>query len=761
MTSTRQQPRVHRISRNHREWSPPQVIYLSALGSPQQADRSVVHLLAGWAARLAVRRHRYASGTGTVTAWGSTAVQLAAQVDHWCAGQRTMWLYAWSLSWSLAITKLPGQLAALGWEVTAHAVASDSPWLRMRKAGCVLTMADGYGWLRANPPDIMRDLGTAAAWQPDPDDEWPERLIAAGLEAHALATAMDQVMTWWDAAGLGWWTLTGSAAGWNTYRHRSPGPLPLIIPGSGEAEHDRGAIYGGRREAFRHGTLTGGPWILADFKDAYPTIAASMPLPVQRQGSFNRLGLDSPIICGQQYGIIAQVTVDTPVPRWPVRVNKRVAYPTGRFTTTLAGPEILEARRLGCLISIGPGRMHVLSWHMQDWARWIMTVTGGADPSVPPCARRAVKHWGRAVIGKFAAHGFETRPLKSLGGDGWVSRPAWNAAAMAPSFLTEVCGQAAETISVGDGDNAYPAVLAFVESWTRVFLTRAMEACGLQNVVSCDTDGMILTAVSGLQQLDDGDVTGPLEMRVKNTYQQVRMIGPQHVITDVDRKLSGIPRTAVETTDRQFEALLWPKLSWQMEANPGTSQAAYTQPVATYTLPETTITGWCLPDGTVQPLQAATCSDGGCHLLPWQQAVPYVDGMVKQASHLRLMTEPLPGRNHPCSHRSPRSHGTATASMASAPTTSSTSAPNPDGTRAAKAPPWQSSGASSAASPSRASSGWTRTSQLIRTTWTKFRSRRTSTRTWSTSPATGSGQPQPAVTSGSGASEPGQATSRS
>jgi len=630
-----------------------------------------VHTLRCWTARLDVRRSRYESGLGTSRGYGYDSEELADQVEMWAEGQKCLWIYAHNLSFDLAVTRLPAVLHDRGWQVTAHAVASDSPWLRMKRDSCVLTFADSWGWLRAPLEHIGADVGYSKpdlpAWSDD-DAAWVARCEA---DTEILALAMLTLMDWWDENGLGSWTLTGSAGGWNSWRHKTTAQLPLIVPDEDQCAADRAAIYGGRREAFAHGEQSGGPFALLDFKSAYPTIAASFPLPSARQGNFEQLPLDSPLICGEHFGVIAEVELQSDEPRYPVRVNGRIAYPVGRFRTTLAGPEIQEARRLGHLVSIGPGWLHRLSPHMREWARWVLDVTDDRREDVPRVARRAVKHWGRAVIGKTAARGWRTIPLQTLGGSGWDYRPAWNAQLQAPSHLVDVCGQVAEVVPAGDGDNAYPAILAWVESWTRVFLSRAIDYFGRQNVITCDTDGLIIRESRGFPEWPAALPFGPLTLRRKGTYQQVTVLGPQHVITPDDTKLAGIPRRHDTGDDGTISALLWPKLATQMSLRPGTAEPGYVRPRQSYTLANSYVTGYVALNGAVHPLIADICTAGKTHLIPWVQPDSGTYPARLQARHLKSMITPLPPEGVPCASHTLRLNGITGGLSPSAPMSSS------------------------------------------------------------------------------------------
>lgn len=700
---------VHRVRANHREWSPPQVIFLDTETTPAATDQGELHILRLWAARLDVRRTRTGKGCGTETAWGYDAQDLADSIETWCAGQRTVWLYAHNLAFDLAVTRLPAVLHDRGWEITGHAVSSDSPWLRMRRGACVLTMCDSWGWLRAPLEKIGADTGVVKPVLPGWDDSDQAWLARCEADVEVLAVAMLQLMDWWDERKLGSWTLTGSAGGWNSWRHMTTCALPLIVPDPVQTAADRAAVYGGRREAFRHGQVSGGPFTLLDFASAYPTVAAEFPLPAARQGNFDSLPVDSPLVCGDQFGIIAEVTIRCDRSRYPVRVAGRVAYPVGEFVTVLAGPEIHEARLRGELVSIGPGWLHRLSPHMQEWARWVLDVTSDQSGDVPAVANRAVKHWGRAVIGKTAARGWQTIPLATLGGTGWDYRPAWNAQLGAASHLTEICGVAAETIQAGDGDNAYPAILAWVESWVRVFLGRAIDQAGAEHVVTCDTDGMLVTGQAGADFPAGGVMVGPLRLRRKGEYKTVTVLGPQHLITPGDTKLSGIPKSAKPDKDGRLSALLWPGLASQMALRPGNQEPGYLRPRQSYTLASSYITGWVLADDRVEPLAARICDAGGTHLIPRPHYCLMSAGPELQASHLKSMIRPLPARGSPCTCRTSRSHGNTGGPNPSAPTTSSMSCPSPDMSAAGKDGSWRSTGRVLAGMARRVFSGRTRT----------------------------------------------------
>lgn len=599
---------VHYLRGNETSWTPPQIITFDTETRTVTDPKGETHMMRLWAARLDSRRPDSAGWVGTDTAWGRTPGELAAQIGEWCRGQRCVWAFAHNLSFDLMVSRLPDMLGRLGWQVTDHAAGSESPWLRMANGQNMMTLADSWGWLRKGIGDVGELTGHVKP--PLPSDADPEATWLARCEADRdiLAGALLSIMKWWDECELGHWSLTGSTSGWNVMRHMMPRRKVTIIPDPEQVADDRAAIYGGRRECFRWGNVDGGPFVEYDFAAAYPTIAANLPLPSKRLFHFDRLDVDHPLTRGVGQGIIAQVEIETGRPRWPVRVGGRVWYPVGRFTTTLAGPEIAEAARLGCLRAVGPGWAHSLGWHMAEWAKWVISVQSGITPGVPPAAVPMVKHWGRAVVGKWAARGYAKQEYGDALSPGWSYLPIWDINRQAHGAIVEMGGRRWKCLQTEAGDNCYPAVLAYVEAHTRLRLTRALRMCLPGEAVCCDTDGLTVADRPGVAERLAGGDLWPLDLRRKAVYRAIKVIGPQHLIRDGKRKFSGVPGSAVPGPDGTLRALVWPRMAWQIREHAG---PGYRRPEQVYTVAGSYASGWVTASGAVVPVELVTGPDGG------------------------------------------------------------------------------------------------------------------------------------------------------
>lgn len=627
---------VHYLRPNHGEWTPPCVITLDTETRQEDGDREL-QTLRLWCATKVGRPDGITDWSTRDDASGESTVELADQVQAWTKGNNTIWLYCHNLSFDLSVTRLPLELIRLGWEVTDFALDGRSPWMRFAKGRKHLTLCDSWSWLPTGIAQIGGLVGIDKPELPSADDgrgTWLERCWA---DTEILTQAVHTLMDWWQTTGRGRWSITGAASGWNAYRHTPTVQRIIIDPDAEAVAWDRRAIYGGKRWVGYVGALNVGRYAEIDFERAYTVVAAELPLPLRRRNRFESLPIDDLRVDSPRWGIIAEVEIETDRPRWPVRHGKRMWYPVGRFRTVLTSPEILEARNLGCLRSIGPGCTYQLGMSMQPWARWCLELQAAPADEVPGVVKVAAKQWGRSVIGKWAQRSYSKIKLGVAPTEGWGYEDTWMHNEESKGSVVDLGGQRWLSYSDGNGDNAFPAILAFVEGYVRVRLGRAIDFMGTTAVVQCDTDGMIVAeralnrrirngVLPDGVQADDGDnvasalravseVTAPLTLRVKSIYHRIETIGPQHMILNGHRRFSGVPASAEEWSDGKLHAKVWPKMAWQMKHG---DDRGYVRVWAKYVIAGTFAPGWVLESGRVVPLEMTPGLDGSNTVLPWE-----------------------------------------------------------------------------------------------------------------------------------------------
>lgn len=607
---------IHYLRPNETCWTPPALLCFDTETYSVMDGDYEVHSPRLWVARFTDRRAPSKVQPRDDYAHGETGEDLAHQIHAWCHYRTTIWAYAHNLHFDLCVSSLVPELGLLGWRVTDFAVDGAAPFVRFEAGQRHLTVCDSWSWLPTRLADIGNAVGVRKPPLPAQDDTHANWLHRCRSDVAILSAAMLTLMDWWDTADLGRWSITGGAAGWNVMRHVPTGRRILVDPAPAKVAADRAAIYGGRRGQWRAGKLPAGRYSELDLERAYTTVCKDFPLPYERMTAFSSLPTSHPWVTSDRYGVIAQVTVDTTVARWPVRIGRRVWYPAGRFTTTLASPEIAEAARLGCLVSIGPGHVHKLGYALRPWALWCLRAQADTTGAVPDVAKITLRHWGHTVIGKWAQRGFERVRLGDAPTAEWGFIDGWNHHAGVKASIVDFGGIRWQVSASGESDNSYPAILAFVESHVRVALGRALDVMGASLLVSCDTDGMLVNCRHPERVEAAALAALPFTLREKRHYRHVEVIGPQHAVLDGRRRFAGVPSSAEVQPDGTLHAWLWPKLAWQMtHSRTGT----FTRPSQTYRIGGTYAPGWVLTDGTVRPVEARDGSDGYPAIVPWPQ----------------------------------------------------------------------------------------------------------------------------------------------
>lgn len=649
---------AHWLPRNHGTWTPASVIILDSETTTITSGADEIERLRCWAARITWRRHRRKQGE-TETGDGLTGDSAAELIDSWACTDKSAWLYAHNAGFDLITTRLPAGLARLGWELSSrHAVTGTAPWIVLHKdkrerarkdprhpggeraAGDTwqhtLTIADSFSLLPVQLAALTEAAGISKPPLPAQDAPAAEWLARCHADVRLLSWAVLALMDWWDAHDLGKWTVTGASIGWNTYRHTLEDREVVIDHARGPLDDEHHACYGGRRHVYRAGRLPEGRYIEADFESAYPVIAMTHPLPRKRLGKLTP-ALAGRIIEGSSpYGMIARCVIETGQPLYPYRDRGRVWYPVGRYATVLAGPEVADAAARGHLVSVDGGWFYSMSGHMQDWARWVLSVQRAQVDPVPVPVRIWAKAASRSVCGKWAQRGWSTDSWQGPPSDDWSYEDCWIAGTDASASITGLAGTYYLSVADQDGRHEFPAVLAYIESLVRIRLNRALDLLPESAVIQCDTDGAMISlhalgasvmAAGTLREtgtsLDDlagaymTDITAacdPLVMRVKREYRQAVVYGPQHVILDGRPRFSGVPASARPAGDGKWSARLWPGMSWQIQH--GTSDG-YVRPVQPYLVTGPYAPGWVLAGGAVRPVEAAMTAQGTSHLVPW------------------------------------------------------------------------------------------------------------------------------------------------
>jgi hypothetical protein len=603
--------------------SPHRVLFLDTETSPTLTDRAEEHRLRWWHARLCRRHVARPRSPLTVDYAGDTIGELAAIVADAAIARHTLWVYTHNLNFDLTATMLPELLHGHGFELVDLGITGRSPWLRLANGRRRIVFADSASWMPEPLAEVGKGVGVLKPdiddWATATDEEIAHRCLA---DTVILAEAMLEIMDWWDDNDMGRWQWTGPGCGWAAFRHAFLHSKVLMDPDPARLEIERRAIYGGRREAFRIGDLGPARFADLDFAAAYPRIASTAPLPRRAIADVPALTLERYRQLPADWGVLADVTVTTRRPLVPCRVGRSVLYPVGTFQTTLAGPDIDALLAGGAGVRFGRTIIYQLEPFLAEWGQWVCGVIDGTGPDVPAPVRTMVKHWSRTVIGRWAMRAQRTEDWGEACWPSWHAEQGTDLDTGCEVIDLHACGRHLRLTRDAEPENVFPAVTAWVEARCRQALASAMAEVDGGEVVQCDTDGFLImwqddavTAAAGelVDPSGDGSMGGlaaprppvpelvdGLPVRVKGLYRNATVLGPQQVIKDAKRKISGVPRGFEPKGPLTWHGWTWPGYAWQLaHSRPG----VYTRPHVTVALRGPYGCRWVLKTGrTVPPL---------------------------------------------------------------------------------------------------------------------------------------------------------------
>lgn len=627
------------LRRNDKVWTPASLITFDTETRRHEREHGEDQALRLWCARLDDRRTPRRGDIQQLTAQGHTGPELAAQIDEWTKRRENVWLYAHNLGYDLFTSQVIEWLAPLDWTVQHCSALPEYLFLTLAKGRRRLTLTDSHHLLPMRLVDIGSMLGLPKSSMPKQDEPDAAWFAYCARDVDVLAEAVLALMGHWDDYGLGNWSLSGAGCGFRAMRHTLPAKAVTLIDDKDASDNERSAIYGGRRYCWRHGEQPPGRYSELDFTAAHATVAAHHPMPAKRGNWFTSLDPHHMAVDGKYAIVIAECEVETDTPRFPCRIDGRVWYPVGKFTTVLASPEIAWARDLGCLKSINRGQFHYTSSVMAPFFQRVLDIGNPRNEQHSAIVRAMWKQWGRSVIGKFAQRGYEMKVTPMLTDKVWYYERAQDWQTQEEYWLVHFGGRIHEAKPSGDGTNAYPAVLALVESYERVAIGKAAEMLGEQVVIQCDTDGLW----ADVGQLERGTATGlgfdladitreariplavdvvnhqltALQLREKHSVNRIAMYGPQNYDAGAYTKHSGRPSGLREVEPGIWAGDTFPAIARQQAVSqPG----VYRTELVTWTRPANVIPGWVMADGTVRPVEARQDARGLAQLVAYSES---------------------------------------------------------------------------------------------------------------------------------------------
>jgi DNA polymerase type B, organellar and viral len=312
---------------------------------------------------------------------------------------------------------------------------------------------------------------------------------------------------------------------------------PLVL------QLERDAHVGGRCECYRLGKLPGN-WYVYDIRSCYGGVMRDELLPVELLGSTRAPDSDDLANWIPHSAAIARVMIETDTADYPVALDDRVIYPTGRFFTTLCGHELRHAWVCGRVRGVTAIAWYRMAPALREFAIMVnlyrkkyYTVHGGT-------IAQAAKSLLVSITGRVGQRMrcWQTNPLgvaPKLWGE-------WTLRADDGTLTTRrsIAGVVQDLVTGDYAPDAVPSIAVWIQSYARDRLRRVMSVIGREHIAYCDTDCVIVDeAGHRFMQSNDSPVGPDMgDWSLRDGPAQLDVMGLKHYRIGDTTKCAGSPK---------------------------------------------------------------------------------------------------------------------------------------------------------------------------------------------------------------------------
>lgn len=477
--------------------------------------------------------------------------------------------WAHNLAYDLRLAAAFTHLPALGWELVDVNVAQHGCWVKWRRDTATLVMIDSTSVWPCSLDDIAHDLGLAKTALPDddaPDADWRAR---CETDVVILTAAVRDYLAWIETDDLGNWQMTGAGQAWATWRHKFYTHRVLVHDDDDALAAERRAMWTGRAEVWRWGEAPPGGVYEYDLSAAYARLARDFEVPVRLVASVGACSEDRWEKLTRHYAVLADVTVTTDVPSVPAYLDGKIVWPVGTFTTTLWDCEVRQARDYGGTVEVRRAWTYLKAPALREWAGWVLSELDPTTATLTPLRRRVVKHWSRALIGRFAMRYRRWEPWGTAPDDALALLDGTDLRTNEGYQLMRAGRQILARTGMEEGEGSVPAITGYIMALARCRLWHLMAYLGEANVLYVDTDSVMIAADQRPRVEQFVRANEPWGLRLKRAWPSATFYAPRQIVLGRKPRVAGIPRTAAHTGPGTFTGEVWQSLEGAMRRGNG------------------------------------------------------------------------------------------------------------------------------------------------------------------------------------------------
>lgn len=470
------------------------------------------------------------------------------------------------------------------------------------KEGRRYVLCDTLNYWRVSLAALGESVGyEKLEWPGDPKtiEKW---LPYCDRDTEIIEQAIIQLITWWKDNDLGNWKWTGPGLAMSAYRHAFMRHDIIFHDRMDVRVLERNGYYGGQLEAFKLGHIEG-PVYQYDVTSLYPSVMRFNNYPTR----LLHWNMNPAPTTGhppfEPANSVAEVDLVAGEHTFPKRDETQVYYANGDGWTTLAGPELDYAWKLGLIKRWGRWSTYEVAPIFTEFVQHFFSLKKDYEEHGNKVQREFVKLLLNSLYGKFGQRGGK-----------WTFNPdriPWDEFGIFHE-RNPITGKWQKCLGIWDivldwtplneVGQSFPAIAAFVTSYARQHMRELRKICGRTHYFYQSTDSLIVdrigrTNLNWCGKIADGDLG---QLKLEESGNDAHIWG-LHWYRVGDKKIEGAKKASAEgITDTMWSELQFDSLQTVLRRN-GSPEIHIKRVIKERSLQYTK--GTVLSDGRVRPKQ--------------------------------------------------------------------------------------------------------------------------------------------------------------
>lgn len=470
----------------------------------------------------------------------------------YCQKGKVLYLFSHNGAFDLPVLRAFTELPARGFQLCKAVVDAPPIILRWRSEEATVVFIDTLNIWRMPLAKVGKSYGVPKLPMPAPEASREEWDRYGKNDVEIIRVAVQRWLAFLRQHDLGPFAHTLASQAMKTFKYKFMQHEIFIDCNEKATALSRAAYVGGRTECFHIGVLEG-PLYYLDINSMYPAVMQANDFPTKCRAHYTQPEADEIESWRKKYLLVVDCDIDTDQADYPVNQDEKLTYPIGRFRTVLAGPEFLHAWDKGRVRKMHAAALYEGAPIFRTFVDTLYKLRLDARHLGNEVDDFNLKILANSLYGKFGQRGRRFEECGRTDPDAvWVHTELDLDSGQTVRYRA-FGGLVQAWIDDAESSESFPAIAAFVTSYARLLLLRAIEDCGRENVFYCDTDSIVTNGEGILRMKQWLDPVRLGALKTVKVIKRFEIRGPKDYTMDEETKIKGIRQMAVQVAHNTYE----------------------------------------------------------------------------------------------------------------------------------------------------------------------------------------------------------------